>query len=167
MSFCRVLFEFFSLYFLDISYRFLVCGYHVLSYGNEAMCTEVYFKCMVWTHLNHYQFYSPPPHLCFHRYFLLLLWVHVCVHPLPYCCNYTRSSYFCLLTFVLALVLVDPLLLLCLCLCYWDFFYSIFLFIFFIYFLLLKEAPLPFFVILVWWWWTHSLFLIWDVGTWF
>ena len=96
---------------------------------------------------------TPSP-IVFCHYILLLLCV--CVYPLIYCCNYTQSSYFCLLTYGLALVLVDPLLYdVCLSK---DFFFTIFSYLYFWFFHPIRVVPLIFLVILVWRWWAPSVF---------
>lgn len=81
------------------------------------------FKCI----LKALHIYSPHHVLCF--------WCHILplnfVYPLTSYCRYRWFYYFCLLTFILALFVVDPLLLVYVCLYLWDFFFSFVIFLYF------------------------------------
>ena len=80
------------------------------------------------TFQNHYNFYSPSSHLCFSHYFFTSC---VFMYSLIYCCNYTVTAYFCLLTFVLALCFVWFISFIMCVPCQWEFFaFQYFLFFF-------------------------------------
>ena len=104
MTFYSVLFGFLSVYLYYKSCRFVAYGYQVLSIY-QIIYIAVYFKLVVASVQSYSKtttIFTHPFHVyVFCHYFLLL---YLCLYPLICCCNYTWSSYFRLLTSVLALV---------------------------------------------------------------
>lgn len=136
-----------SFLYIVVSYNFLACGYHVL-HIQQAIFIAAYFKLKsAQVILKSLPFLFTLSFMFLTLPFLLFL-CYVCVYPLIYCCNYMINPV-CLLTFVLAKVLVYPLFFSCDPLSMRIFFFAIFLFIFFYFSSFFLKKTLTFPVMLV------------------
>ena len=106
-----------------VYYRFLACGYQAHLY----ICD--YFKLLaslVQVHFNNPEFLFPPYTF---TVFDIIFYIFLFVYPLTTCHGCRRFYYFCLLTFLLALEVVDLLALLYIYLYQWDFTVHSFIFL--------------------------------------